>query len=175
MPGWHNRQHTVYPCRIVSCSTYKKTHLYRMSLNAWKHALVHKLASVHLCPSTPQDYLLWHVSQLHKHTHMVRLPLVICAAAWCSMMWPTGVSPRGPLHLKSLYSSTHTHPHTPQCQIRMAMWKDIGILNVSILPISVYINTANVLLFPSGMVTYVVEGYMRRENRNWMEGLDDKK
>lgn len=61
------------------------------------HAHTH---SVNLCPSTSQDYLLWHASQ--THTHMVRSPLVIWAAAWC-MMWPTGGSDGA---LKSLDSTS---------------------------------------------------------------------
>lgn len=103
---------------IHAVLSYRKTYLHTMSVNAWMQALVHTLANVHLCPSTPQDYLLWHVLQLHKHTNGQT-----AISHLCSCMMQHDVAHRGfswgPLHLKSLYSCTHTH--TPQCQIRMAM------------------------------------------------------
>lgn len=102
--------------------------------------------TVHLCPSTPQEYLLWHVLQLHKHTHVVRLPLVICAAA-CGVISAKGVSPVALSTWNIWYTVWNftLHSHWLLLFITVSNGEHVCLLSVlkSTTWISIYINHIN--------------------------------
>lgn len=95
-PGWHyrhlpSRRHISIQCPQTHACTHTCTY-------------THTINNVHLCPSTPQDYLLWQVLQLHKHTlAQIAISHLCSCMVWCG---PQGVL-LGPLPPENLSILPH--------------------------------------------------------------------